>query len=181
MSVLRRTALVVVVPAAEALVGDLRLQHDRMAALGVPAHVTVLHPFTPNVDDEIADRLAQRCAQLQPFDAWFTSTGRFPGGVVWLDPQPNDRFVVMLRHVQQGFPEWPPYGGAFDEPAPHLTIASGVDQDVADQVDRFVTQQLAEAAPISMPVRHLTLLEEHADLHWTIGRTWPLGSGGSRN
>jgi 2'-5' RNA ligase len=175
MNDIRRTALVVVVPVAEALVGDLRLQHDRMAALGVPAHVTVLHPFIPNVHDGIADRLAELCAGLQPFDAWFASTGRFPGGVVWLDPQPNDRFVAMLRHVQQAFPEWPPYGGAFDEPVPHLTIASGVDQDVADQVDRIVTQQLVGDTPITMPVRHLTLLEEHADKHWTVGRTWPLG------
>lgn len=175
MNAIRRTALVVVVPAAEALVGELRLQHDRMAALGVPAHVTVLHPFTPDVDDSIVDRLDHVCEQLQPFEATFTSTDRFPGDVVWLDPQPNDRFVSMIRHVQQGFPEWPRYGGAFDEPVPHLTIANGVDPAVADQVDRIVTQQLVAGPPIAMPVRHLTLLEEHADMHWTVGRTWRLG------
>ena len=50
MNAIRRTALVVVVPAAEPLVADLRMQHDRMTALGVPANSTVLHPFTPKRD-----------------------------------------------------------------------------------------------------------------------------------
>lgn len=67
------------------------------------------------------------------------------------------------------------YGGAFDEPVPHLTIASGEDQDVADQVDRTVMHQLVDGPPITASVRHLTLLEAHADEHWTVGRTWPLG------
>lgn len=170
----RRTALVVVVPAAESLVASLRLQHDRMAALGVPAHVTVLHPFAPDVDESIVDRLDRVCAQIQPFDAHFTSTGRFPGGVVWLDPQPKDRFVAMLRLVQQAFPEWPAYGGAFDEPVPHLTIASSADELVADRVERGVVRQLTERRPITMTVDQLTLLEEHHDLQWTLGRTWQL-------
>jgi 2'-5' RNA ligase len=172
---IRRTALVVVVPAAESLVGPLRLQHDRMAALGVPAHVTVLHPFAPNLDDAIAGTLDRLCARIQPFDAHFTSTGRFPGGVVWLDPQPKDRFVSLMQPVQQAFPDWPPYGGAYDEPVPHLTIASGVDEVVADGVERDVVRQLTERPTIAMSVRHLTLLEEGHDLRWTIGRTWPLG------
>ena len=176
MSDLRRTALVVVVPAAESLVADLRMQHDRMAALGVPAHVTVLHPFTPHVDHAVTAELQRLCAEVRPFDACFMSTGRFPGGVVWLDPQPNDRFVTLMRTVQRAFPEWPPYGGAFDEPVPHLTIASGVDEDVGDRVERSVVRQLTERRPITMAVTHLTLLEEGLDLHWTVGRNWRFGA-----
>ncbi|MCU1359400.1 MAG: hypothetical protein JWN99_689 [Ilumatobacteraceae bacterium] len=175
MSELRRTALVVVVPAAEPVVAGLRMQHERMAALGVPAHVTVLHPFTPDVDEAIVERVDRVCAQLRPFDAQFMSTGRFPGGVVWLDPQPNDRFAAMLRAVQQAFPEWPPYGGAFHVPVPHLTIASGAGETVADQVESDVGRQLAERPPITMTVDLLTLLEEDHDLHWMVGRSWPLG------
>src|SRR6185312_14804244 len=43
----RRTALIVAVPEAETAVGALRREHDSSAALGVPAHVTILFPFLP--------------------------------------------------------------------------------------------------------------------------------------
>ena len=39
------SALVVLVPAAEPCVGALRLRYDPVARLGMPAHVTLLHPF----------------------------------------------------------------------------------------------------------------------------------------
>ena len=39
------TALIVVVPEAEPLVGAVRLRHDESARLGAPAHITVLFRF----------------------------------------------------------------------------------------------------------------------------------------
>src|SRR6185312_17562283 len=56
-----RTALIVVVPEAEPAVRELRLAHDWSAALGVPAHITILFPFAaPAEIDEagIADVVA---------------------------------------------------------------------------------------------------------------------------
>lgn len=173
---IRRTALVVLVPEAEAMVAPLRMRHDRMAALGVPAHVTVLHPFTPLVDAAIAAQIAEVCASIEPFDAEFASVGRFPGGVVWLRPEPRERFLAAMLAVQQTFPEWPPYGGAYHEAEPHLTVASGVDEASADEVDRVLLTQLTDRPPIASPVRGLTLLEEAMDLGWTVSRTWPLGT-----
>src|SRR5712675_2883024 len=41
------SALIVRVPAAEPHVSGLRARFDPAAALGVPAHVTVLYPFVP--------------------------------------------------------------------------------------------------------------------------------------
>lgn len=175
MTAIRRTALVVVVSPADSVVADLRLQHDRMAPLGVPAHVTVLHPFTPTVDGVIAAQLAEVCARLEPFDAELSSVGRFPGGVVWLRPTPHERFVAMLVAVQQAFPHWRPYGGTYDEPVPHLTVASGVDDATADTIDQLLVTRLRDRGPVTSPVRELTLLEEAHDLHWTVGRSWALG------
>ena len=40
----RESALLVAVPEAEPLVGALRLVHDPSAAVGVPAHITILLP-----------------------------------------------------------------------------------------------------------------------------------------
>ena len=41
------SGLIVIVPEAEDLVGRFRIQFDSSAAVGVPAHVTVLYPFKP--------------------------------------------------------------------------------------------------------------------------------------
>lgn len=52
-------ALVVPVPGVESLVGDCRRRWDPAAGWGVPAHVTVLHPFVspPVGAEELAERL----------------------------------------------------------------------------------------------------------------------------
>jgi hypothetical protein len=41
------SALIIEVPAAEAVVGRHRSELDANAALGIPAHITVLAPFMP--------------------------------------------------------------------------------------------------------------------------------------
>ena len=53
------SALVILVPEAEALVGSFRDLHDAGAAVGVPAHITVLYPFKPpdEIDEAVLERL----------------------------------------------------------------------------------------------------------------------------
>jgi 2'-5' RNA ligase len=46
----KESALVVLVPEAEALVKPFRDQYDPSAAAGMPAHITVLYPFKPPQD-----------------------------------------------------------------------------------------------------------------------------------
>ena len=41
------SALVVVVPEAEQLVGPFREKYDPSAAAGMPPHITLLYPFKP--------------------------------------------------------------------------------------------------------------------------------------
>ena len=77
-----RSALVVLVEAAEPLVAAHRKIHDPMAARGVPAHVTALHPFRPVVDEVTAAEVAAVAARIEPFDAVpleVPSLFRFPG------------------------------------------------------------------------------------------------------
>ena len=42
-----QSAFVVLVPEAEPWVKDLRERYDPIAAVGMPAHITVLFPFIP--------------------------------------------------------------------------------------------------------------------------------------
>lgn len=106
------TAVVVVVEAAETLVGRWRARYDTSAAAGVPPHVTVLYPFLPLAD------------------------------VIWLAPEPAEPFRRLTYAVWRACPHRPPYGGAHDEVTPHLTIADRADPAVFDTITADVDRAL---------------------------------------
>lgn len=158
-------------PEAEPLVADLRSVHDHMAARGVPAHVTVLHPFRPTLDDDAVSTIASVCAAVPSFAATLASVRRFDDTiVVYLVPSPAAPFVELTRLLVAAFPDCPPYGGAHPDTIPHLTVASRATPSTADALGPV----LAAGLPITVAVTHLTrLVEDDAGL-WTIDRSWPL-------
>jgi 2'-5' RNA ligase len=138
--------LIIPVPEADQQVGELRLAHDRSAAHGVPAHVTVLFPFFDAEDvDEAA--VADLISRFPAFDFELDRVGRFPDGTTFLHPTPSLPFVDLTAAVWQRWPEHPPYEGAFDEVIPHLTIS---ETPIDVQVE----------LPISARAREVTLIEE---------------------
>ena len=87
------SALVVLVPEAEARVGSFRERHDPSAAAGVPAHITLLYPFlAPDEIDAAAIESLQQCfASIQPFRFALAGIRRFPG-VLYVAPEPSEPF-----------------------------------------------------------------------------------------
>ncbi|MCG3133256.1 MAG: hypothetical protein HMLKMBBP_00381 [Planctomycetes bacterium] len=126
------SALVVVVPEAEAAVGAVRAARDPSAAAGMPAHVTVLFPFVPESawDAAAEARTALVVSRFAAFDARFRGTARFPG-TAWLKPSPAAAFRDLTNALSGAFPAYPPFGGAHAEVVPHLTVAHGSDADLA--------------------------------------------------
>jgi hypothetical protein len=118
------TAVVVLVPEAEAAVGEHREHLDVAASWGVPAHLSVVYPFVPpaDVDDCVLAELAAAIATVPAFDCAFRRTEWFSADVVWLAPEPDDPFVHLIRATVAAFPAHQPYGGIHGEPVPHLTI-----------------------------------------------------------
>jgi 2'-5' RNA ligase len=119
-----RTALIVPIPEAEPVVAEHRDRLDRTAAWGVPAHITVLTPFLPpaEIDERVHTALGQIAAAVPAF---FLTLGRlawFGERVLWLAPDPPGPFHALTAAVTARFPALRPYGGAFDEIVPHLTI-----------------------------------------------------------
>lgn len=116
-----RTALIVPVPEADALVVD--------APPGVGAHITVLAWFLdPENVNETA--VADVLAPFATFEFELDSVERFDDGITWLHPEPSQPFLDLTNAVWRRWPECPPYGGLHDELIPHLTIAKthvGVD------------------------------------------------------
>ena len=120
------TAVIVPVPAADAVVGTYRQALDHSAVWGVPAHVTVLYPFLPpeRITAAVVDGLGEVLTATGAFECVFSRVAWFGRDVVWLAPDPAGPFRALTERVWRRFPECPPYGGAHPEVVPHLTIGS---------------------------------------------------------
>ncbi|MFD2078286.1 2'-5' RNA ligase [Actinopolymorpha cephalotaxi] len=121
------SAVIVAVREAEPVVGHLRSRLDPSAAWGVPAHVTVLYPFVPPelIDAAVLARAGEAIRTVASFRATFARVEWFGDQVVWLAPEPARAFAELTAAVCERFPEFPPYGGAFAEVVPHLTVGDG--------------------------------------------------------
>jgi hypothetical protein len=113
-----RSGLIVTVPQAEPAVSAWRSQLDPMAALGVPAHLTVLFPFVPpaGIDEATRTTLRELLSSVTTFDFSLVATRWFADTVLWLAPDPDAPFRVLTQAVADAFPAYPPYGGQFPTP-----------------------------------------------------------------
>ena len=122
------SVLLITVPAAEPAVARHRSRLDSSAAVGVPAHITVLYPFLPPglIDADVRTTLARLFAAVPAFRFTLDRTGWFPGSpVLWLGPSDPAPFSRLTDLVAATFPSCPPYGGQFAEVIPHLTVGEG--------------------------------------------------------
>jgi 2'-5' RNA ligase superfamily protein len=138
------TALLIPFPALEA---PLRAYQglDPAVSFGVPRHVTLLGPFAPLELLASAARAALRSlfASVAAFRCSFPRTAWFGEEVLFLMPEPRDVFVELTSQVWRLFPDYPPYGGAFAEIVPHLTV--GISTTLADREASTAEMRRAEA------------------------------------
>ncbi|HLC03930.1 MAG TPA: 2'-5' RNA ligase family protein [Anaerolineales bacterium] len=118
------SALVVLVPEAEARVGRMRQRYDPSAAVGMPAHITLNYPFLPGlpVDAAMIDQLGVLFSGFPPLRYAQIEVRKF-FGTVYLAPVPGEPFMDLIRAVVAQYPQSPPYGGMFAEVVPHLSLA----------------------------------------------------------
>ena len=160
------SALVVLVPEAEPLVGRFRARHDPAAANGVPAHVTVLYPFLPpsKITTQVEGTLTEVFSAFGAFETTFNETGQFPG-VLYLIQSADGRFRRLTEAVIARFPETPAYAGKFSAIIPHLTVAHADDPARLAEISSELEAAAKSAFPIVSSVRDIVLLEEQ-------GRRW---------
>jgi len=170
------TAVLVLLPEVDEVVGPYRARMDRAAGLGVPAHVTVLYPFVPPdaVDARVIDALAAAVATVPAFDVTFDRTAWFDDRVLWLAPAPAGPFRDLTRAVWAGFPAHPPYGGAHDDVIPHLTVGHDVPVDAL----RAAAAAIAPRLPVRARVTRAWLLRGSAEPgSWQRVVDLPLAAG----
>ncbi|MGJ7500589.1 2'-5' RNA ligase family protein [Variovorax sp. ZT5P49] len=158
------SAFAVKVPAAEALVGDLRCRYDATVALGVPAHITVLVPFMDpaSITPEVLERVRQALHQTPSFAFSLAKVGRFPE-TAYLVPEPAAPFIEMTLALVGAFPDFPPYGGEHQGVIPHLTVAHGNSLD-ADAAAAELRIRLLASGALQATCTEVTLIENSSGL-----------------
>lgn len=167
------SGLIIEVPESEPAVGQLRMRLDPSAALGVPAHVTVLFPFVDPelIDARVLERVAAVARTSRPFDYGFSTTGWFDDRVLFLAPDDPAPFRDITAWLWGAFPSCPPYVGRFDEVVPHLTIADGARLDAMLEAERLLRSDL----PIVGRAAQLSLMAQAPDGRWSHRARWTLG------
>lgn len=169
------SALIVPIPEAEAVVRDVREAYDPAAPAGLPAHITILYPFVapPAIDPETEDELGAIFAGVESFSFILDSIDQFPD-VVYLVPEPTERFVRLTAAIATRWPDSPPYGGAFEDVIPHLTVAHTEDPTEISDIRRRIEPSL----PITSRAHEAWLLTSR-DGHWSVREIFPFAGEGS--
>jgi hypothetical protein len=161
-----QSALVVLVPEAEALVKSFRDRYDPSAAEGMPAHITLLYPFKPihELDDALLAELRGCFAGFAPIRFTLASIKRFPVEVLYLAPEPDEPFRRLTMVIWHCFPETPPYGGKWPDIVPHVSVAWLTDEQHLERV----ADEFAEAARGKLPIQ--AIAAEVALMEYQFGR-----------
>lgn len=138
---------------------------------GIPAHITLLYPFLAgrSIDGDTEAALASLLLEIPAFDFVLSEIGRFPG-VVYLAPEPAERFVALTEALVARWPGQQPYGGDHEEIIPHLTVAYGASID----------DGLVERLPLTARAEEVWLMSRTGG-RWVCRRSFPLGSPTASN
>ncbi len=166
------SAVIIPITEVEPIVASLRLQYDRTARLGVPAHVTLLYPFCPpQATLGEVDILRNICMSIEAFSFSFTEVRRFPA-TAYLYPDKAEVFERITKTLMNIWPACQPYNGAFSEIVPHLTVAHGVNGETLASVERYLRRHV----PIKCFAREVWLMtSDHAEM-WSRSAVFPLAS-----
>jgi hypothetical protein len=170
-----QTAILLHVPEAEPLVGAWRDKGDPAAALGVPAHVTLLTPFLPpeRVDEGVLAELEWFFSGIDAFPARFAEVAWFEqSGVLYLDPA-GPALDELIAALARRWPETPPYAGAVDSPHAHLTVLAGAGPGLREDATAALEDQL----PLDVVVARAALWACDDDGRWAQRARFDFGAG----
>jgi 2'-5' RNA ligase len=166
------TAVVVLTPEAEPLIGELYRLHTDAGGDGMTPHITLLVPFVPasELEPDVDVRLRGVFRAFEPFDYALPRLERFDSGVLYLTPEPSKPFVDLIRALSREFPDYPLYDGAHDDIVPHVTVAQG-----DGELFQRITAELEPQLPVAGRAEVVTIVERGTDLRWRPRVSFPLG------
>jgi 2'-5' RNA ligase len=164
------TAIVVLVPEARAVADRWRRAYTPGGAAGMPPHVTLLYPF---LDDAVLgerelEAVREVVAAHAAFAFTLTRVEAF-ADVLYLSPEPDGPFRELTAALARAFPEHPPYGGAYDDLVPHLTLAEDENAPAAE-----IRDDAGRALPIAARADEAAVMRL-VDGRWAVHARVPLG------
>lgn len=147
------TAVVFPVPEADALLRAVAERFPGAVRVGFPAHITVLHPFLSlsDVDDEVVAELTAMVARRAPLRVEFavvTEPRHLDDGFVALRLAPDEALRGLTAELGARW-DLRPYGGAYGEADPHVTVALDVAPDRARAIAEHATGALPPPADLT--------------------------------
>jgi 2'-5' RNA ligase len=135
-----------------------RAAHVPNAALGVPAHVTLIYPFIPadGLDASVRASIAECLRSHASFEFSASHLRSWPG-VLYLSVDPAAPFEALVASLGDSFPDYPPYAGEFPY-VPHVTIGEGAAGDPAGI--------MPPVADVRLRADRVLLISEGADGLW---------------
>lgn len=141
-------------------------------ARGVPAHVTLLHPFVGDLDPSIRRAVATVAARHAPFDYTMTGPARWPD-TIYVAVEPIEPFVRLQADLAAAFPDYPIYGKGWDfEFTPHITVAEGL----AVEHEDIMRSEAWGALPMPARAAWLEVIAGNG-AKWDLVWRMPLGGG----
>ena len=163
------SALVIRVELPPALAA-LRLRSDDNAADGVPAHVTLLYPFTEaaSLDAGVVDAVASIVGRHAAWSMVLAERRRWPD-TLYASVEPEAPVRALQAELAAAFPTLPLYGGAF-EFTPHVTISEGPGAHDPAVAGNPAWSEL----PVTQLVDAVELIVRGMDGRWVVERRFPM-------
>ena len=164
------SALVILTP-LPAAIERIRQRYDPAAALGVPAHVTIMYPFLPpaEINGGVNQELKTLAGQHARFRYRLGRLLDWPDDVWVLAAGPASAFQALTRSVHDNW-GLDPYSGQvpIDEIVPHVTVGRGLPATVHRQLANLPSESATDAEAASL---HLLLRQRM----WTVRTSFALG------
>lgn len=166
MSTVRESVILIPVPSATSIVKKWREKYDPAALRGIPAHITILFPFkNPEyIDKKIIDLMRDFFSRIKQFKFSLVRINTFPD-VVYLEPEPMNKFIELTEGIVKIFPENPPFEGKFEGITPHLTIGNKLQN--LESVKNEILQDISSKLPIDSIATESWLMES-TDGEWSV-------------
>lgn len=139
----------------------------------MPAHITTLYPFrTPaSIAREELQALTTLAAQTNRHRYALGTVDAFDVAI-FLRPFPDEWFRQLTNRIVAAFPDCLPYGGAYPEVIPHLTIAQSAGGESHAKLRLAIEAGVAPALPIACEATALSLFINDND-YWTLAQRFP--------
>ena len=144
---------VLLVPAVKLVpaVEEFRLRYAPSARAGIPPHITVSFPFVdPSrvTEADVLGDLDRLLSDSAAFDYVLAEVREFEQGVLYLAPEPAERFIEMTDAASAHF-GIKPFGGAYPTVIPHLTVTESAGAGERKRIGSLLGRELPLAARAS--------------------------------